>query len=185
MKSKLPYIYIVDDNVLTLKILRKNLMKVIDCKVRTFIKASECLRITELREPSLIISDYYLTKEAEPSFNGDRLLSELKEKHPSIPVIMYSSSNDTKLIVDVISHGAKNFIPSDINLVKKVTKETSSYLEKQAIFSKKHTLKTVAIILFLIMSIVIARLTNYQYASVAFLIILLVFILKGYVFKKK
>jgi DNA-binding NtrC family response regulator len=185
MKSKLPYIYIVDDNVLTLKILRKNLMKGVGCKVRTFIKASECLRITGLREPSLIISDYYLTKETEPSFNGDRLLSELKEKHPSVPVIMYSSSNDTKLIVDVISHGAKNFIRSDINLVNRITKETSSYLQKQAFFSKKYTLKTFAIIIFLIMLIIVAALTNYQYSSVVFLIILLVFIFKEYVFNKK
>ncbi|MFZ5554393.1 MAG: response regulator [Bacteroidota bacterium] len=110
MKNNQPYVYLVDDSPLNLKALKSKLRSRLGLKVRTFESAEECLRIMEIRPPDLVISDYFLDPLFSKKMNGDDLLSRIKISYPDLPVIMYSSSNNVNLIVDLIKMGAVDFI---------------------------------------------------------------------------
>lgn len=93
MRTIRPYIYIVDDNKLSLKALQHSLKKSTDYNVRTFASAEECLRIIKLRTPALVIADLNLNSEAPENMNGDKFLNILRDFDSKLPVIIYSSND--------------------------------------------------------------------------------------------
>lgn len=131
MKHKAPYIYIVDDNTVSLKILQKKIRKAIHCNIRTFTTAEECLRTINLRLPDLVLADYYLDTEYKRIMNGDDLLCILKKRHPALPVIIYSSTDSIKLVVQLIKDGAQDFIPRNENFIPEITKIAAQQIKQK------------------------------------------------------
>lgn len=128
MKTKKPYIYIVDDNKVSLKLLQRKIKELTNYNVRTFVSAEECLRILQLRTPALILSDLNLDSEAPGNMNGDKFLKIIRNYDPQLPVIMYSSSNSIDVIMNLIKDGAKSFIPRNKNFVKEISSVTLNVL---------------------------------------------------------
>ena len=145
--------YIVDDNSISLKIIQKSITKRLDCNVRTFSTAEECIRTIELRTPNLVVADYYLDSDYRKRMNGDDLLRKIKQKHPQVPVIMYSSIDSIKLVVELIKSGAQDFIPRNKNFIPEITKATASQINKKKlnIKIKKIVFKTGFILLLAIL----------------------------------
>ncbi|MCB9363819.1 MAG: response regulator [Flavobacteriales bacterium] len=160
MFFKPPYVYIVDDNSISLKILQKKIMAIIKCRVRTFTTAEECLQTIELRKPKLIIADYYLDSAYKKRMNGDSLLSKVKVKYPKIPVIMYSSTDSIKLIVQLIKLGANDFIPRDKSFITEVTKAASVCLNKRTLSFKTLSSKYIGFVTFLLILFLITYYIN-------------------------
>ena len=131
MKSKIPYIYVVDDNVLNLKVIQKSIRKHNNCNIRIFTSAEECLRTVNLRVPDLILADYYLDSGYNNCINGDELLCKIKKQQPALHVIMYSSIEDFNLIVNMIKAGAQDFIPRDKDFINAITNATTKNIGKK------------------------------------------------------
>lgn len=136
MRSKVPYVYIVDDNTISLKILQKKIRRTIGCNVRIFTTAEECIRTIELRMPKLVLADYYLDSDYKKRMNGDDLLQKIRLKYPQLPVIMYSSTDSVKLVVQLIKSGAQDFIPRNTNFIPEITRATACYVNRKT-FNRK------------------------------------------------
>ncbi|MGE0560454.1 MAG: response regulator [Flavobacteriales bacterium] len=120
MKSSIPYIYVVDDNSISLKIIQKKIKEILDCNVRTYTTAEECYRTIQYRTPDLILSDYYLDSEFNKRMNGDDFLNKVKYLNPHIPIIIYSSTKSFKLAIRLIKLGAEDFIPRTDNFIEEL-----------------------------------------------------------------
>ncbi len=117
MQNNKPYIYIVDDNSISLKIIQKRIKEILDCNIRTYTSAEDCYRTIKYRSPDLILSDYYLDSTFNNRMNGDDFLNKVKCLDPHIPIIIYSSTKSFKLAVKLIKLGAEDFIPRTDNFI--------------------------------------------------------------------
>lgn len=153
MNSKSKYIYVVDDNSLSLKILQKVIRSTLgyEYHVRTFTKAEDCINTTGKRLPDLIIADYNLDPENEGFMNGDGLLLEIKKLHPNVPVIMYSSVDSTQLVVKLIKHGAEDFVPRKKNFIPHIIKSLSEEIEIQGINKRSENYLIKGVLVFLLL----------------------------------
>jgi len=112
------HILIIDDDVDICKLLHRFLTKSgYDVMyTHTGKKGLECM---ELQRPDLILSDFRLG-----DTDGKALLLTIKEKDPLIPVIIITGYSDIKMAVEVMKHGAfdyitKPLIPEEILLTIK------------------------------------------------------------------
>ncbi|MCB0395777.1 MAG: response regulator [Flavobacteriales bacterium] len=122
-------VYVVDDNRTNLEVIKHKLRANLGCKVRIFTTAEECLRNVAWRAPDLVLSDYNLDASYSHKMNGDRMLVQLKARHPSLPVIMYSSVNSVDLTVNLMKRGAVDFIPRDERFLKRMVGAVSGQIE--------------------------------------------------------
>lgn len=101
-------ILIVDDHVLIREAVRGVLTELQG--EATFVEAPDSRqateRIAENPDLELILLDPNL-----PDRSGFELLAELRERHPAVPVIMLSASNDPDDIARALELGAAGFIP--------------------------------------------------------------------------
>ncbi|MCB0408798.1 MAG: response regulator [Flavobacteriales bacterium] len=176
MKSKKPYVYVVDDNSISLKIIQKSIIKAIDCNVRTFTTAEDCIRMIELRTPNLVLADYYLDSDFEKRMNGDDMLDKIKQMHPELPVIMYSSTDSVKLIVQLVKHGAQDFIPRDKNFIPALTKATAKSIRHKNSFSlfKNSTFGIIYSIIFIAITYMVLNYYNVAWTAYIFISIILI-----------
>lgn len=112
MKNRKLLVFIVDDNEYTLQQLKRSLHNSMPCNVLVFTRAVDCLNSLD-REPDFILSDCNLAEESVYSMDGEHLLQLVKQRHPEIPVIMYSSKKDSEMAARLIRKGALDFINSD------------------------------------------------------------------------
>jgi CheY-like chemotaxis protein len=99
-------IFIVDDNRFTLLLLGRKLKKTFGCRIRLFTSAHDCIAALEKESPHVILSDYRLHDEKSDGMNGDHLLVKLKKYFPEIPVIIYSSTENAEMELQMMRFGA-------------------------------------------------------------------------------
>lgn len=104
-------IVLVDDSRLILSFLLHYLEK--DFEVNAFTSAVEAIKYINsgVDVVDCVITDYNIPNE----LNGMELLDQLKEEHPSLPVVFLSGSVNTKVKVDCIQRGARDFISKPFN----------------------------------------------------------------------
>ncbi len=157
MRNDQLYIYIVDDSESILNFLRVRLRTEFGFRVRTFYSAEECLNMIEKRQPDMVISDFYLDPINSKGMNGDALLAQIKNHYPNLPVIMYSSSKDMNLIVDMMKKGALDFISRSKNFEPRLIQTVSRSMDK---IKEKHDRKlvkrgiTISLVILSVLSIV-------------------------------
>lgn len=103
--SKHKKILIVDDSLTTLflvqKILEKEGFNIIQAKT-----GKECIDLAEEHRPDLVLLDIML-----PDISGDTIFFKLREKHPRIKVILFSSlALSDKIINDLKMSGLISFL---------------------------------------------------------------------------
>ena len=76
-------------------------------QTRTAATADAALEAVDERLPSLMLLDVWLRGS---SMDGLELLQLLKQKHPQIPVIVFSGHGNIDTAVAAVSHGAVDFL---------------------------------------------------------------------------
>lgn len=106
-------VFVVDDNKVYLNLL-KNLIKSKKITVHAFSSGEECLRCLEL-EPDLIILDYHLDGVNPNAKKGDVIAELIHEKLPSAEIVIISSDQKFKLLMQLKTAFTKNIVYKDRN----------------------------------------------------------------------
>ncbi len=105
--------WIVDDDRSIRWVLQKAL-EAVDITVRAFETADMVLHeLKQGREeaPDVLVSDIRM-----PGINGLQLLSEIKERHPELPVIIMTAYSDLDSAVSVYEGGAFEYLPKPFDV---------------------------------------------------------------------
>ncbi|MCS7210597.1 MAG: sigma-54 dependent transcriptional regulator [Chloroherpetonaceae bacterium] len=98
-----PLIYVIDDDPSFRLLLERTLSK--DFRIQTFAKASECLRAMETCLPALVLTDYTM-----PDLNGVELTSIIRQRYPSVAVIVLTGYGSVESAVEALKAGAFHYI---------------------------------------------------------------------------
>ncbi|NQU88083.1 MAG: sigma-54-dependent Fis family transcriptional regulator [Mariniphaga sp.] len=104
MKPKNYKIFIVEDNALYSKVLKRQLSQNESYNVKTFETGRECI-MNLSEEPDVITLDYTL-----PDMNGTEILKEICKVLPNTHVIIISGQNDINTAVKLLKDGAYDYI---------------------------------------------------------------------------
>ena len=104
-------IWIIDDDRSIRWVLEKALARE-DLEFKSFASADEAMPALALGTPQMVISDIRM-----PGTSGLDLLQTLREKHPSLPVIIMTAYSDLESAVSAFQGGAFEYLPKpfDIN----------------------------------------------------------------------
>ena len=104
-------VFIVDDNKIYLNLL-KNVIKGSNITVHTFDIGEDCLKCLDL-EPDLIILDYHLDGVNPGVMKGDKIAALIEKKLPDTEIVMISSDQKFKLLVDLKLTRGTNVVYKD------------------------------------------------------------------------
>lgn len=107
-------IFLVDDNLTYLKILKADLSDLPKCKIMYFTTGEECLKYMHL-QPNVVVLDYELSEGNTEVMNGIDVLIEIKKSNPDTEVIMLSGWDDIKVATSSIKFGAFDFVVKNQN----------------------------------------------------------------------
>jgi DNA-binding NtrC family response regulator len=112
-------VLIIDDDKdfcsLLTEVLEKN-----DCEVKSHYEAKNVLEAVKGFEPNVVLLDVVM-----PNKSGLEILTQIKASTPNIPVMMVSSREDAKIIVNTMKAGATDYIPKSVGneeLISKIRK---------------------------------------------------------------
>ncbi len=105
-------IYLVDDEPAVLAALTGSLEQLDNASIETFENAADCLKRASRTYPDLVITDVNL---GGGGANGIELLSDLKEIHPKMPVLLITGYGDIPMAVRALKAGASDFIEKPLD----------------------------------------------------------------------
>ena len=117
-------IWILDDDKSIRWVFEKALARA-DLAFKTFSSTADALEMLEKELPQVIVSDIRM-----PGGSGLDFLTEVKEKHPDIPVIIMTAYSDLESAVAAFQHGAFEYLakPFDVDqaldVIKRAVDET-------------------------------------------------------------
>lgn len=123
-------ILVVEDDKISRRIIREILSR---CGYEVFEAedGAQGLEAFKANKPDLVLTDYQM-----PVMNGLRVLSEIRNLQPAVPVIMLTGFGDIALIIKSIQLGAFDFLEKPINTPQ--LKEVVASALNSVISSKKH-----------------------------------------------
>src|SRR6266446_4942113 len=107
--KNLKTVFIVEDSVAERSMLTDHLAKYPQVEVKEFSSGDACIKelvIGSVKEPDLILMDYFLDTSFGSSKDGLETLSKLKEICPGTEVIMLTSVDNEKIIELAMKKGA-------------------------------------------------------------------------------
>ena len=106
------FIVIVEDNILTAKVVMKRLELNGYTDVEHFDNGMDCLlQVYEKRTPDVVIMDYHLGL-----VNGVEIMQKIKAYKPELRVILMSGQSEINVAVESIKKGAREYIRKDVDL---------------------------------------------------------------------
>jgi FixJ family two-component response regulator/anti-sigma regulatory factor (Ser/Thr protein kinase) len=109
------HVLVVDDEVINQTIMEISLQEK-DCKVTCFSSGNACL--ASLAEHSLRSYDCMITDYSMPGMSGTELLEQIKQRDPTLEVIIVTGENERKIIQESLRRGAFDFLDKPLNLDK-------------------------------------------------------------------
>jgi DNA-binding NtrC family response regulator len=109
MKKDKITIFLVDDDVVFLKLLEIEFLALEEFKVEAFSTGEQCLKHLASK-PDIIILDYMLDGVEKTAMNGIETLDRIKAYDPEIPVVMLSSQDKIEVAVDCMHHHALDYV---------------------------------------------------------------------------
>ncbi len=108
-------IFIVEDDSEYAEFIKAKLRRTY--KIYAFANAEDCLVSLKSITPDVLVLDYYL-----PGMNGIDLYEKVKDKLPkSTKVVILSSVDDGKLVLDFIKKGIRDYVVKDDNVIASLT----------------------------------------------------------------
>jgi len=142
MKNKKIKLFLVDDDVVFLKLLEIEFLEQEEYLVETFSTGEHCLEHLS-NNPDVIILDYQLDGIEKTAMNGIQTLDKIKAFNPDIPVVMLSSQDKIDVAVDCMHHRALDYVVKSetaflrlqkiitvLSKYQKMEKELSWYMER-------------------------------------------------------
>ena len=123
-------ILVVEDETISRRIIREILSRS-GYEVFEAEDGAQGLEAFKANKPDLVLTDYQM-----PVMNGLRVLSEIRNLQPAVPVIMLTGFGDIALIIKSIQLGAFDFLEKPINTPQ--LKEVVASALNSVISSKKH-----------------------------------------------
>ena len=115
-------LFLVDDDVDFLKLLKIQLLQQHDIVIETFSTGELCIEHLS-SNPDIIIVDYNLDSIEKGAMNGIQTLDKIKSLNADIPVIMLSAQDEIDIALKCMSHKAFDYVvksASDFLRLKKV-----------------------------------------------------------------
>ena len=115
-------IFLVDDDVDFLKLLKIQLLQQHDIVIETFSTGELCIEHLS-SNPDIIIVDYNLDSIEKGAMNGIETLDKIKSLNADIPVIMLSAQDEIDIALKCMSHKAFDYVvksATDFLRLKKV-----------------------------------------------------------------
>ncbi len=128
-------IFLVDDDVVFLKLLEIEFLENGDFFIETYVSGEQCVE-NLANKPDIIILDYLLDGVDKNAMNGLDTLDQIKSIDPEIPVIILSAQDKIEVAVNCMHHKATDYVvKSETAFVrlKKIITDTLQYkkLKKQ------------------------------------------------------
>lgn len=123
-------IFFVDDEPAVRKAVGQTLAQLDNCSVLCFADAESCIRAVSRKECDLVITDISM-----PGTDGLKLLEQIKQIRPKLPVILVTGYGDVSTAVKGLKGGAIDFIEKPLNeetflpVIKEALKTTDHKLE--------------------------------------------------------
>jgi DNA-binding NtrC family response regulator len=107
-------IFVVEDNIVYLNLLKKYLLSIGCEDVSTYENGAACLGDLHLK-PNVIFLDYYMD-----SLNGSEVLNKIKRFDPNIFVVMISGQEEVQTAVDFLKNGGFDYLKKGEDDMKNV-----------------------------------------------------------------
>jgi DNA-binding NtrC family response regulator len=128
-------IFVVEDDILYLNLILKELEKMGYVNVKSFNTGKEAIHnLTE--KPDVALLDYFLEKD----YTGMDILKKLKQRFPDTQVIFLTASDDVNIAVDTMRNGAYDYIVKGDtafirirHLLKKISEENEQKSKSRSI----------------------------------------------------
>ena len=142
MKNEKIKLFLVDDDVVFLRLLEIEFLQHADFMVETYPTGEKCIENLS-HNPDVIILDYRLDGIDANAMNGIETLDKIKSFNPDIPIVMLSSQDKIEVAIDCMHHRAFDYVVKSetafvrlqkiittIFKYKKMEKELTGYMER-------------------------------------------------------
>ena len=106
----MPYALVIEDDQPT-RILIRRLLEKADFKIEEAEDGMEGLQVLKKRKFDVILLDLNM-----PKMDGEQVLSVLKKRNESLPVIVFSAYLTKERIIKLAKLGVKEFLPKPFDL---------------------------------------------------------------------
>lgn len=128
-------IFVVDDNMLFLRIMQKHLSENNCYNVQIMASGSDCLNRLN-QKPDIISLDYTL-----PDFNGKEVLEIIMKESPQTQVIIVSGQKDINTAIELLKIGAYDYIVKGTDTREKISISIGKIIEKIELTNENTRLK--------------------------------------------
>ena len=102
----MPTILVVDDEAVDRELARRCLASIEDLELCQAGDGEEALKLVAVQPPDLILTDLRM-----PVLDGLELVTKIRERHPTIPVILMTSRGSEQIAVRALRSGAASYVP--------------------------------------------------------------------------
>jgi two-component system, NtrC family, response regulator AtoC len=135
MNEKPFKIFVVEDNDWYNRLLVYNLELNPDYLVTGFLNGKDCLNHL-IENPDVVTLDYRL-----PDMNGVEILKKIKQENEDIEVILISEQNDISVVVDLLKHGAYDYIVKSDDIKERLLNTVGNIRKRQSLKNEISSLR--------------------------------------------
>ena len=128
-------IFLVDDDILFLKLLELQFSQEGDFEIETFATGELCIQ-NLFKKPDIIILDYHLDDIDKSAMHGIEALDKIKDFDATTPVIMLSSQDKIDVAIDCMHHKAIDYVVKSETAFIRIKKIISTIFEHKKISSQ-------------------------------------------------
>ena len=121
-------IFLVDDDLLYLKLLEIEMLEEPAFEVASFPSGEACINNLQ-HNPELVVLDYQLDGNDRNAMNGLETLDKIKAFNPRIPVVMLSAQDKIDVAINCIHHKALDYVVKSETAFLRIQKIVRNLLE--------------------------------------------------------
>lgn len=134
-------IFIVDDSRLYASMIENHLVQRPDVETRLYYTGEDCMLALDEENPDVILLDFHLNVDDETARTGYDYLQLIKDRRPNQAVVMLSSMEDVRQVVELLKTGAYDYVLKDDNAFEQLDKVLNNLNEVLEIREELNGLK--------------------------------------------
>ncbi len=125
------HVWVIDDDRSIRWVLEKALQRD-EVEVRCFSSGEGVMAALELSQPDVVVSDIRM-----PGIDGLKLLQQVQEAYPELPVIIMTAHSDLESAVSAFHSGAFEYLPKPFDVNEAVDQVRRAYRHRQSVIGAK------------------------------------------------